>query len=262
MRYFLLFSITLTLLNINCFPIQRIIPLKYPDQKEILSQGEVILFSQKQNHLIICSKDGVIKKGRGTIFFALQNTSFNPLNLYFHNINISDQYGRKIYIIPKKVLLSEEQTKANWKIFASALATACETVGAQDAGTINYRTNTYSDYSINTRTTGYNGGYNLNGNISGSTFTSGSIHCEALRQQAMDRVNVNSYLRLNQIDQELTETTIGMNNFYFDSNTLFSGDVYETRFQFEIPRKIEKELRNIFISFDLGNERHTFCFRC
>jgi hypothetical protein len=247
----------------TCFAgICKIFPIKMGEQNELLIQGQTLLVSGKHNPVVMCHTEDIMKNGQGTFYFACANNENFPINLYFQNLSVTDQWGRPIKVIKKEELIAKKRTKTRWKKFASALCTGLEACNAQSAGDINYRSSTNNVYHINGKSNGSNGRVNSSGNIIGSSSTEGIIHCEALSRQAMRQVRIDSQARMALIEGECQDYEFIIKNSYFDSNTLFPNALYESFFEIDVPRQVEKQLEYIYVTVDFGKERHSFCFYC
>ncbi len=192
----------------------------------------------------------------------VQITVESRLIFIFKNLSVTDQWGRPIRVLKKEEMIAKKKTKARWKQFASALCTGLQSYNAQSAGDIKFHSNTTDNYYFNGRSSVLGGWVNSSGNIYGSSSTSGTIQCEALKRQAMQEVNMQGQLRSAMIEEECKEYESTMKSCYFDSNTLFPNVLHESIFQIAVPRNIENQLEYLFINLDVGGERHTFCFYC
>lgn len=239
-----------------------IFPCKMEGQNELLMQGEKLIISRKQHGVLLYQTDRILKNGDCRFYLACSNNSDTPLNLYFQNLSVTDQWGRPIRVVRKEELIAKKKTKTRWKRFASALCTGLESYNAQSAGDISFKTNTIDNYYLNGSSMGSNGWVNTYGNIYGSSSTNGTIHCEALKRQAMQQVNLQSQARSAMIEDEYQDYEFAIKNNYFDSNTLFPNDLNERIFQISVPKNIENQLEYIFVNLDISGERHTFCFYC
>jgi hypothetical protein len=178
------------------------------------------------------------------------------------NLRISDQLGRPIRCIRKKELIADNESSRFWKQCGAGLCAGLQSVNAQSAGDINYKSQTHGNYNSNIKVIGSNG--SANGSVSGygSSTTSGTIHVEALRQQAQRQAAHDAAVMGNYIDTTHNAALFQLNNCYFDSTTIFPGKYYTADFRIEIPKDLEKELQYVIFTYDLGEETHTFCFYC
>ena len=240
----------------------KLVPLKMAEQHEWLRQGQTLWVSGKHNPVSVCSTEKVMKNGKGTFFISCSNNAEFPINLYFQNVSITDQWGRPIRLIHKEELIEKKKSQTRWAQFASALCTGLDACSAQNAGDIHFQSNTSETYRVNQSNHGANGWNNNHGSMHGSSSTSGTIHCEALKRQALEQVTRDGQARKALITNEYENYESSYNHHYFDSNTLLPQTCYESFFHIAIPKDIEKNLEYLFVNVDLGGERHTFCFYC
>lgn len=262
----------------TCFAGLSIIPTKNIDQEEILQQGASILISKKQHSVLMYQTCGSIEKRAANFFFAIRNNSDKLINIYFDNLSVTDQFGRQVNVISKHKLISREATKKGWRKFGSALSTSMAYANANNAGKINYQSRTNTSYNEHSNTI-YKGNYNtfgnnnyINGSFSGrsqsttlgsvQTSTTGTVQVEALRQQAIREATLDAQCRDALIQANYDFNVESLQNFYFDSTTIFPEQVYGANFQIQIDKSIEKELQYLLFTFSFEGEEHTFCFRC
>jgi hypothetical protein len=245
-----------------CFAERYIVPTKYDYQEEVLIQGASIIVSKKHNTVSMYQTSETIIDNKANFYFSVSNHTNKSINLFFSSLKITDQSGRQIKVVHKNELISNKKSKKNWEIFASALCCGLDSMNAQNAGRIDYQSHTNSNFNSNFNAHGSNGW--VAGSVNGysSSTTHGTIHCEALRQQALAQAQQNASYRNNLIEGSYASWEYGLNNFYFDSTTVFSDLTYSTNFQIEIPSDVEKELQYMMFSFEIENETHTFCFYC
>lgn len=254
----------MSIFSFECCLAERYIrPTKYDYQKEILVQGASVISSQKDESLVLMYQTSkTIKNNRGNFYFIINNKSCDALNFYFNNLKVTDQFGRYVKVVHKKELISNKNNKKNWQLFMSALATGAESTRAQDAGRIDYQSNTNVHYNSNVKVFGSNGWATGSSVGNANIATKGSIHCEALRQQAMRQVQADADYRNDIIQANYDFDEYKLNNFYFDSTTIFPDAEYASNFQIEVPCDIENELEYLLFKFEVGNDIHTFCFFC
>ncbi len=245
-----------------CFAERYIKSTKYDYQNEILDKGVSIISSQKNNLVMMCQISETIADRKADFSFGISNFSDKPINFYVSNLRISDQLGRSIKCIRKKELIAENESSRSWRQFGAALCVGLQAANAQSAGDINYQSQTYGNYNSNINVIGSNEWANGSVYGSGSSTTSGTIHVEALRQQAQRQVAYDAAVIGNNINAKHDAVLFQLNNNYFDSTTIFPGTSYTADFRIEIPKNIAKELQYVMFTYDLGEERHTFCFYC
>jgi hypothetical protein len=247
--------------SFSCFAESYVHPAKYDDQNEILVQGASILVSEKVNAVMMYPTDETLGTN-GNFYFALTNNTQQPINFYFYNLEVYDQCGRPIKVITQREQIDRKKSSANWNLFTSALCAGVETINAQDAGKIDYQTTTYENRNTNILAHSNKGFIHSSSNTAGTTVTTGTIQSEALRQQALRQIDMDAQIRNNQITAKYKNDEACLKDFYFDSTTVFPGMIFGANFQIEVPKKIEKELEYLFFHFDVGGEKHTFCYYC
>jgi hypothetical protein len=258
-KTFLFFSL---LFSNFCFSEKFIYPTKYEHQEEILVQGASVILSKKTHSISMYQTSESLYNRKANFYFSVLNNTEKNVNFYFSNLKVTDQWGRDINVVDKSKLIAQKKSEKNWKAFGSALCTGLESMDAQKAGTINYQTKTHENHYSNYNIHGSNGWAHGSSYGVNSSTTTGTIHCEALRQHALRQVEINSQYRNDIIQMDYQNHEYDLNNFYFDSTTLFPGNLYAANFQIDIPKNIEKNLQYLIFTYDIGGENHTFCFYC
>lgn len=244
----------------HCFAGKYLAPTKYEDQEEILVQGSPIIVSHKTHEVSMYQTLEKITTGRANFYFTLTNNGDRPFNFYFQNLKVSDQFGRPIEVVHKTELIQDKNSSKNWQFFGSAIQSFADSLEAERAGKIDYHSHTDNHFGSCTNTIGSHGWASTAQNGYNSTVSSGSVHSEALRQQALRQAREDSAIRSSQIQDTFDTWEEKINNFYFDSNTVFPKTSYSANFQIKIPRHIEKSLRYLLFTYEVGGETHTFCF--
>ncbi len=259
MKYLLVLS--LLVFNV-CFAERYIQPTKYDYQEEILIKGGAMIASNKTNSVLMYQTSETINNRKGNFYFMLSNQTDKLINFYVSNLRVTDQWGRPIRIVRKKEIIANKKNSKNLAIVASALCTGLESMNAQNAGNVAYQSHTNGNFNSNFNVYG-SGGW-VNGSVSGhnSSTTSGTVQIEALRQQAQRQVRQNAQQRNNTIEANYDDWEYRLNNFYFDSTTVFPGQAYAANFQIDVHKNIEKDLQYLLFKYDIGGEEHTFCFYC
>lgn len=261
MKFKTLLFLSLMLSNI-CFSEKYIYPTKYEYQDEILIQGASVLLSKKTNSVLMFQTCASIHNRKANFYFEIINNTEKNINFYFSNLKVTDQCGRELIVVDKSQLIANKRREKNWKVLGSALCTGAEAMEAQKAGTINYQTSSNETYYSKFNVHGSNGCAHGSSVGVNSSITTGTFHCEALRQQALRQVDINSQYRSDAIQAEYHNHKQNLNNFYFDSNTLFPGKLYAANFQIDIPKNLEKSLQHLIFTYEVGGESHSFCFYC
>lgn len=246
----------------HCYADRYIVPTKYDYQEEVLIQGASIIVSNKNNTFSMYQTSEEIKDNRANFYFGFSNSTDRPITLYFSNLKVTDQWGRPIRVIHKNEHIDNKKSERNWRIFASALSAGLQSANAQNAGRIDYQTQSSGSFCSNSNSYGSTGWSRQSVNGYGNSYSQGTIHCEALRQQALRQVQEDASNRDHAIQNNYASWEHGLNNFYFDSTTVFPGTLYSANFQIEVPRHLEKELEYLVFTFEIENETHTFCFYC
>ncbi|CCB87426.1 putative uncharacterized protein [Parachlamydia acanthamoebae UV-7] len=244
------------------FADRYIIPTTYDSQDEVLIQGALATISNKKNSLLMYQTCEKIVCNKANFYFSFSNLTDHPIHLYFSNLKVTDQLGRPIKVMHKKELIDNKKSEKNWKIFASAIYAGIQTANAENAGRIDYvsktkkHSKTHFDVCDSRK--------RIHGTVkeSNKSVTKGTIHCEALRQQALRRVDEDSEKRDSLIQDNYKAWEYGLNHFYFDSTTVFPDTIYASNFQIEVPKQIEKELEYLIFTFETEGENHSFCFYC
>lgn len=256
-------SFIVALLFCNAAFAERYIqPTKYNDQEEVLVQGGTITISHKNNAVAMFQTSETLKGRRGNFHFVLTNNTDRPINFYFENLRVTDQWGRPVRVVPKQELISDRKSKRNWESFGSALITGMDTINAQSAGDVSYRSHTSGNSYSRINTHGSRGWSNTAIAGHSSSTTTGTMHVEAYRQQALRQAGQDAAIRDHAIDSKFEESKYRLNNFYFDSNTIFPGSEYAANFQIQVDKNVERDLQYLLFTYDMGGEKHTFCYYC
>lgn len=255
-----LFCIFFILACNACYAERFIIPTKYDYQEEILVNGGSMLVSDKSNSVLMYQISETVKNRCANFYFVITNKSEKPINFYHCNLRVTDQWGRPVRVISKKSQLARKRKAFNWQMLGAALCASSDIANAQQAGTIHYQAHTHEHYNTNYNLYGSQG--RSHGHVAecGDTYTHGTFHCEALRQQAVRQAEIDSCYREAAIGAAYQGWVYGLNNYYFDSNTLFPNQPYGANFQIEVPDEIERNLQYLVFTYDLGGEEHSFCF--
>jgi hypothetical protein len=261
-RTFLIFVFSLCSFSNVCFGERYIISTKYDDQDEILVQGASIIVSNKINSIFMYQTSETIKNYRANFYFKFTNCENNPINLLFSNLKVTDQLGRPIKVMHKSELINDKKSEMNWKSIASALCTGLESMNAQNAGKVDYSSHTNSRSHSNFNAQSSRGWASGSANALSSSSTYGTIHNEAARQQALRQVQEDARYRNETIQNNYNSWEDGLNDFYFDSTTVFPDTSYAANFQIDLTKNVEKELTHLLFTFEIENELHTFCFYC
>lgn len=257
--FFALMLLSTTLL---CFADHCIQPLKYPDQKEVLVQGGVILISEKTNCASIYQTCEEIENRKANFYFEVLNKGEHPINLYFQDLRVTDQAGRPIRIIPKQELIANKKSQANWRLFTSTLCEGIDTINAEEAGRVDYYAHSTTHHRARRSVFGSEGW--AQGSVSASTTstTHGVVYSEALRRQAVREAQEDAHIRNTAILGECAAWESNLRQYYFDSSTIAPNDLYGANIQIDIPRQVEKELEYLVFTVYVGEESHSFCFYC
>ena len=242
----------------NGFAERYIQPAKYDDQEEFFIKGAPFIVSDKINSVLMYQTCKTIKNRKGNFYFILSNKTDKPINFSASKLRVTDQWGRHIRIISKKEQIANKKRSRNWSLVASAICAGLDTMNAQNAGNVTYQSQTYETQRTHVNTRGSEGWINTQ---SVST-TTGTAHIEGLRQQAQRQAFEDSAQRTHAISGEYESWEYRLDNFYFDTTTVFPGDEYAANFQIEMNKKVEKDLQYLLFTYYLDGEEHTFCFYC
>lgn len=246
----------------ECFGDRFIHSTKYEDQEEVFVDGGSVIVSNKTNSVFMYQTSERMSD-RGNFYFSISNETHSPINFCFSDLKVTDQWGRDIKVVHKKELIAAKKSAHNWQTFASLLCLGIESANAQNAGKIHYQSHTTDNYRANFNAYGSNQSW-VHGSVygSGSSTTTGTVHCEALRQQAIRRVQDDAGRRQEQIQAHYHDWEYRLNNFYFDSNTIFPKTSYSVNFQIVLDKEVEKDLQYLLFTYQVGGEEHTFSYYC
>lgn len=259
----LLYLVLSSILICNvCYGDRYIQPKKFSHQEEILVNGGTILASDKENSVLMYKTSQTMKKGRGNFYFVLINNSGDPINFYFSNLIVTDQWGRPIRVVHKNELIADKKSTRNVKLFLTALTAGLETINASKAAEVSYASHTNTRYRTNVHSCGSDGWYNSLSSESCVSTTHGTMYCEAFRQQAIRQAERDALERSHSAHAVFNAWDYGLKNYYFDSNTVHPNSQYGANFQIEVPREIEADLEYLLFTYDLDGETHTFRYYC
>ncbi len=220
----------LLLLVMDCHAGRYLEPCKFEGQEEVLHNGGSVLVSDKLNSAVLYQVSESIVDNVANFYFIVSNRSDKKFDFYFSNLKVEDQFGRKIRVVSKKELINDKKTSRNWQIFGSALCSGIEGMNASNAGRIDYATHTSSNVHSNFGVHSSNGWASGSANGYANSTTVGTVHCEALRQQAFQQAQYNADCRNSAIQNNYAQWEYGLSNFYFDSTTVFPSESYESNF--------------------------------
>ncbi|CDR33408.1 hypothetical protein [Criblamydia sequanensis] len=256
-----IFLILVTTFVINsCFADRYIQPLKYEDQNEILVQGGVVLQSKKVNTVAMYQTSYTLQNRKGNFYFSILNETGSPINFYFTDLKVTDQNGRPVKVLHKNELISNKRSDRDWNRFMAALDAANKKQEADKAGTTHVYSKTtdqhHSNFGLNS-SQGWAHGY---ANEQNESVTTTTIQNAAIRQQALKEAEIEAYHNNLAIEDTFQKWVAGLSNHYFDSSTIFPGQVYESNFQIEVPKRVERDLKFLIFYFKVGEEVHPFCY--
>jgi hypothetical protein len=256
------FILSLLMLSTVCYAGQSLFPQKYGDQEEVLEQGASILISKKNHTVLMYQTCESIEKRSANFFFAVKNNGEIPLNIYFDNLKVTDQFGRQVQVVHKNKLIEREGGKKSWDQFWSASQTQSDYAKAEKAGDITSCSNTSTNYNSNFNSYGSNQktSCNLQGNSQSRTVN--TVQVEALRQQAYRQADIDAQYREMSITANYNSNVASIQDYYFDSSTVFPSQTYRANFQIQMNKTIEKDLEYLYFTFFFDGEEHTFCFYC
>ena len=90
---------------------------------------------------------------------------------------------------------------------------------------------------------------------------------EVSYQPSFQKELIQKKANLNPLQKKLYQTSCQtkveeLHRFYLDSSSILPKQSHSAFFEIYLPRKQERELKWIYVSFDLDDENHHFCFRC
>ena len=257
LKYFL----PLLFLYVNaCYADRFIQATKYDYQEEVLIQGCPVTVSNKINSALMYQTCETLKDRKASFYFSLSNKTDKPINFLFSDLHVTDQSGKPIKVVSKKEIIAIKENSKNWNLFTSALRTNTDTINANKAGTVQYQSQTNSRYSSNFNESGNRTRSSKSGQ--NSSATNGTIHIEALRQQALRNVQNDAKSRNDAIQANYDDWIYRLNNFYFDSTTIFPGCTFSANFHIEVDKYIEEKLQYLIFTYHIDGEEHKFCFYC
>jgi len=245
-----------------CFSEKYIQPLKYPGQNEILINGGAVIESNKVNSITMFQTCEKFNYRKGNFHFVVMNRTDHPINLYWHNLRVTDQFGRPIPIVPKQDLIANKRRDKNWDMFFSGVKTCNDLDRARDAGRVDTYSHTSEHYGHHKHKAGSHGWKNKSEHGYNESTTTSSTYVGALSYQAEQEALREAAAREHAIEGNYQDWKHDISNFYFASTTLFPGQPYATNIQVDIPKAIEKDLQFLLFTFDMDGEEHTFCFHC
>ena len=227
-----------------------ICPAAYEDQEEILINGGVALFSEKEHSILMYQTSDRLFKRKANFYFSIANRSCDPIHLHFSNLRVTDQNGRFVCVISRGRQLARKKREAGGKLFASFLLTTLDAACAADAGRVHYCETTHSKYRSSY------------GTVTGVTHTHGTVYSPGLQNLAFRNVALDAHLRNCSIADCYNSWEDAIHDSYFESNTVFPDTIYGANLQIEVPRHIERDLEYLIFHFDVDDEEHDFCFWC
>lgn len=232
--------------SFNCYSDSFIQPIKQYDQDEILVNGASVLMSKKSQTVLMYQTSEKIKKNHANFFFTVKNETALPVNLYFENLVVTDQFGRHIPVVHKNHQIARKRKEAKNLSILSGVCTGLELLSSDSAGEVKY-----TETSVSHNRTG-----------SSVTCREGTIHNEALRRQAVDEAVIGGAVRNHEINEEFRSWENGLSHYYFDSNTIFPNSSYSANFQIRVPSHYEQDLTYLTFTYTLNGEQHAFKYFC
>lgn len=138
MKKFFLIAIAICICTTGFSANYGIIPCKMEDQNEFLFQGKTLLVSQKQHKVLLYPKNKILKNGNCGFYLGCLNNGKVPINLYFQNLSVTDQWGRPIRVLKKEAMIAKKGTETCWNQCMFALGCGLLSYSAQEMGCINF----------------------------------------------------------------------------------------------------------------------------
>lgn len=242
-----------------CFGERYLQPVKYEEQEELFEKGGVMLFSSKGNDILFYQTQGTLKNSYANFFFSFTNCRDRNINVLFHNLTVTDQYGRIIKVVPKKELLKGQKSKMAWAMFFSGVTEFADTLEANQAGKTTVHTHTHGVASANTAHV--HRGYvtdSAHANVAYSSSNCSVIQSEAERQHALRMARQDAALRNLALTTQYQTVEGKIHDNYFDSQTVYPQESFSANLQIEVPKHIEKDLQYIYFHFHIDGETHIF----
>jgi len=255
-------ALLLLICSQSIFAERYVQPTFYAGQKEILDQGGSIILSNKENSVLMYQTCGTIKYRRGNFMLAIFNETDEPVNFHFHDLKVTDQWGRPVRVVPKRELIKDKKRKRDGELFFLGIESVQDAVDSKKAGVVRRASHTQYREKERFRSRGTNGWVDETFDRNGASRTHETLYSEALRRQELREARRDKAIRSHEVETEYRRWKEGLTNFYFDSTTLFPGERYQANFQIEIPSRVEKDLQYLIFTFNVGGEEHAFSYFC
>lgn len=255
----ILFLCLSLLTTVACFGERYLQPVKYEDQEELFERGGLMLFSSKNNDILFYQTRETLKNNCANFFFSFTNCQDRNINVLFHNLTVTDQYGRIIKVVPKKQLLKGEENNMAWAMLFSGVVELADTLEANQAGKTTVHTHTHGSACANTARV--RNGYVTNSAHADVAYSSSScsvIQSEAERQKALRMARQDAALRNLALTNKYQTIEGKIHDNYFDSQTVYPEESFSANVQIEVPKYIEKDLQYIYFHFNIDDETHIF----
>ncbi len=113
----------------------KMVPYKTDGIGDFLIEGEAHLFSQRRHYVILHNpEEPLLKKGRGDLKLTYANNSHQPVNVYYENLRVTDQWGRPIPVVKKEAILKKETNSQAWGDLFSGLSDSIDFQNARKEG--------------------------------------------------------------------------------------------------------------------------------
>lgn len=209
-------------------------------QGEYFIKGCKNLVSKKKHSISMNCKRSCLKKGRGCFSFSILNNGNKPINFYPSNVRVFDQNGATIKIVPLSEQLNLANSDYKWNRFFFGTDAFFQWFNIKDAG-MTYEKKVFYGPSGPNVMEGYSqDNYRRN---------------QAYRELAKETTALGKKVAL--LYSLITE---GLNNCYLNAHTIFPDRVYSANLEIRVPKKILKNAKYLIFEYDIGGEKHSFCF--
>jgi len=242
-----------------CFGDRQLQLAKYDGQEELYEKGGLMLFSSKQNDILFYQTSSTLKYNKANFYFSFTNCGDKPVNINENSLTVTDQFGRRIRVVPKSELVKTKQKAHSWAMFSANLSELANTMEASKAGDTTVHTHAHGQAV--TDSAKYKRGKLKTSEHTNTTYTDCSstyIRSEAERQRALTETRQEAALRRLAINNEMNQFENKMDDNYFAAQTVYPEEAFSANLQIDVPKEIEKDLQYIYFYFNVDGEQHIF----
>lgn len=246
-----LLKLIFILLPFQAFCLDRLLePIRFADQQEFYIKGGMGILSQKKSSVIFYSTTDLMH-GKANLYFVISNDSNNFINFLASNVQVTDQFGRPVRVVPVEEHLHRLRSEANMKTFFNIALGSLEVIGAAaGGGRVDYHKHghTHAHGFKNFQPYSHNETY----------FETGTYYSRTLQRAAEREAMLATCFRGQMIHDELDARRFRYENFYLSSNTIEPNSVYSANFHIEVPKFMLCDLQYLYFTFNVGGEAHRF----